>query len=141
MIMIQLEHVSHLVRPRPRALVGAGSSNSGLQLSRFPSLAPTRFWAAFGETLERQRVVLEQLAWRITEPFHGTTLNRHWSDAEQVGRRRYSLDVHVAAAVNHLGGVLGTKSLATTAAGYRRLLGWLYSFGPLHAVGVEGTGS
>ena len=51
------------------------------------------------------------------------------------------LDVHVAAAVNHLGGVLGTKSFPTTAAGYRRLLGWLGSFGPVHAVGVEGTGS
>jgi transposase len=51
------------------------------------------------------------------------------------------LDVHVAAAVNHLGGVLGTKNFPTTATGYRRLLGWLCSFGPLHAVGVEGTGS
>jgi transposase len=47
----------------------------------------------------------------------------------------------VAAAVNHLGGVLGTRSFPTTAAGYRRLLGWLCSFGPLHAVGLEGTGS
>jgi len=51
------------------------------------------------------------------------------------------LDVHVAAVVNHLGGVLGKKSFPTTAAGYRRLLGWMCSFGPLHAVGVEGTGS
>jgi len=51
------------------------------------------------------------------------------------------LDIHVVAAVNHLGGVLGTKSFPTTAAGYRRLLGWLGSFGPLHAVGVEGTSS
>jgi len=51
------------------------------------------------------------------------------------------LDVHVAAAVNHLGRVLATKSFPTTAAGYRRLLGWLGSFGPVHAVGVEGTGS
>jgi transposase len=51
------------------------------------------------------------------------------------------LDVHVAAAVDHLGGVLGTASFPTTAAGYRQLLGWLCSFGPVHAVGVEGTGS
>jgi transposase len=51
------------------------------------------------------------------------------------------LDVHVAAAVNHLGGVLGTKSFPTTAAGYRQLLRWLGGFGPIHAVGVEGTGS
>jgi transposase len=51
------------------------------------------------------------------------------------------LDVHVAAAVNHLGGVLGTQSFPTTAAGYRQLLRWMASFGPMHAVGVEGTGS
>ncbi len=49
--------------------------------------------------------------------------------------------MHVAAAVDHLGGVLGTESFPTTAAGYRRLLTWLRGFGPLHQVGVEGTGS
>ena len=51
------------------------------------------------------------------------------------------LDVHVAAVVDHLGGILGTESFPTTVAGYRRMLRWLSSFGPLHAVGVEGTGS
>jgi transposase len=51
------------------------------------------------------------------------------------------LDVHVAAAISHLGAVLGTESFPTTAAGYRQLLRWLSSFGPIHAVGVEGTGS
>jgi hypothetical protein len=30
--------------------------------------------------------------------------------------------VHVAAALGHLGGVLGTASFPTTVAGYRRLL-------------------
>lgn len=50
-------------------------------------------------------------------------------------------DIHVAAAVDHLGGVLGTKEFRTTPAGYRKLLVWLRSFGPLHKVGVEGTGS
>jgi transposase len=50
-------------------------------------------------------------------------------------------DVHVAAAVDHLGGVLGTAQFKTTPTGYRRLLAWLQSFGPLHKVGVEGTGS
>ncbi len=49
--------------------------------------------------------------------------------------------MHVAAVVNHLGRVLGTKSFPTTAAGYRRLLRWMRTFGPLLAVGVEGTGS
>ena len=51
------------------------------------------------------------------------------------------LDVHVAAAVDHLGGLLGTASFPTTASGYRALLRWLRSFGPVSAVGVEGTGS
>jgi transposase len=51
------------------------------------------------------------------------------------------LDLHVAAAIDHLGGVIATESFPTTAAGYRRLLRWLRSHGPVHAVGVEGTGS
>ncbi len=50
-------------------------------------------------------------------------------------------DVRVAAALDHLGGVLGTAQFRTTPAGYRKLLGWLREFGPLHQVGVEGTGS
>ena len=35
------------------------------------------------------------------------------------------LQVHVAAAVDHLGGVLGTETFPTTDNGYRRLLRWL----------------
>ena len=50
-------------------------------------------------------------------------------------------DLHVAAAVDHLGGVLGTAQFKTTPTGYRKLLNWLRGFGPLHQVGVEGTGS
>jgi hypothetical protein len=50
-------------------------------------------------------------------------------------------DVHVAAALDHIGGLLGTKSFVTTPAGYGRLLAWLRSFGPVGLVGVEGTGS
>ena len=50
-------------------------------------------------------------------------------------------DVHVAAACDHLGGVLGTASFPTTRAGYRALLRFLRSFGQLAQVGVEGTGS
>lgn len=50
-------------------------------------------------------------------------------------------DIHVAAAVDHLGGVLGTQQFRTTPAGYRKLLRWLQTFGPIHQVGVEGTGS
>jgi transposase len=51
------------------------------------------------------------------------------------------LDVHVAAALDERGALLGVESFPATAAGYRRLLGWLERFGTLELVGVEGTGS
>jgi len=50
-------------------------------------------------------------------------------------------DVHVAAALDQLGRVLGTASFPTTIAGYRQLLAWLRRHGQLDKVGVEGTGS
>src|SRR5438034_1197783 len=49
------------------------------------------------------------------------------------------LDVHVAAAVDHLGGVLGVESFPAKAPGYRALLDWLEAFGKVMRVGVEGT--
>ena len=51
------------------------------------------------------------------------------------------LDVHVAAALDPLGGLLGTERFETNAAGYKALLGWLGTFGDVTKVGVEGTGS
>ena len=51
------------------------------------------------------------------------------------------LDVHVAAALNERGTLLGVESFATTAEGYKKLLGWLSDFGPVELVGIEGTGS
>jgi len=51
------------------------------------------------------------------------------------------LDVHVAAALDPLGTLLGSASFATTPAGYQSLLSWLESFGDVTKVGVEGTGS
>lgn len=51
------------------------------------------------------------------------------------------LDVHVAAALDPNGGVLGIESFPTTAAGCAELADWLASFGPLTRVGVEGTGA
>jgi transposase len=51
------------------------------------------------------------------------------------------LDVHVAAALDEHGRLLGTESFETTAVGYRRLTVWLQGFGPVARVGVEGTGS
>lgn len=51
------------------------------------------------------------------------------------------LDVHVAAALDGIGGLLGVEEFGTDDAGSRRLLSWLRSFGSVARVGVEGTGS
>jgi transposase len=50
-------------------------------------------------------------------------------------------DLHVAALIDGAGMVLGTAEFPTTCAGYRQLLGWLHTAGPVARVGVEGTGS
>ena len=50
-------------------------------------------------------------------------------------------DVHVAAAIDSAGGLLGIESFGADAAGYEELLGWLAGFGRVALVGVEGTGS
>lgn len=50
-------------------------------------------------------------------------------------------DVHVAAALDRNGGLLGIETFPTNTAGYRSLADWLGSFGPVVRVGVEGTGS
>jgi transposase len=51
------------------------------------------------------------------------------------------LDIHVAAALDANGGVLGVESFPTTTAGFAELYAWLASFGTLDRVGVEGTGA
>ena len=51
------------------------------------------------------------------------------------------LDVHVAAALDPLGRLVGSESFTTDATGYGELLEWLRSFGEITTVGVEGTGS
>ena len=51
------------------------------------------------------------------------------------------LEVHVAAALDANGGVLGVESFPTTPAGYVGLHAWLAAFGPVGRVGVEGTGA
>lgn len=50
-------------------------------------------------------------------------------------------EVHVAAAIDATGRILGTESFASTRAGYRALLRWLRRHGELVRVGIEGTGS
>lgn len=64
---------------------------------------------------------------------------------DQEGEVRGGVDthgeVHVAAAVDGTGRILGTQSFAATPAGYRGLLGWLRRHGRVVRIGVEGTGS
>jgi len=51
------------------------------------------------------------------------------------------LDVHVAAALDERGGLLGVESFETTPKGYANLLNWLQDYGIVELLGVEGTGS
>jgi transposase len=51
------------------------------------------------------------------------------------------LDLHVATALDAVGGLRGVGEFATTTAGYEELVAWLTGFGPVLRVGVEGTGS
>jgi len=51
------------------------------------------------------------------------------------------LDVHVAAALDPIGGVLGVESFVATPRGYQALLEWMRRFGTVTKVGVEGTGA
>ena len=50
-------------------------------------------------------------------------------------------DLHVAAALDQRGVLLGSESFPATSEGYDQLLAWLASFGPIDRVGIEGTGS
>ena len=63
------------------------------------------------------------------------------SETHVIGGVDTHKDVHVAAALDHLGRELGTRSFPTTPHGYEELLSWLSSFGQVKRVGVEGTGS
>jgi transposase len=50
-------------------------------------------------------------------------------------------EVHVAAAVDHLGRVLGTTWVPSTTRGSVQLLGWARRLGEVQRFGIEGTGS
>jgi transposase len=50
-------------------------------------------------------------------------------------------DVHVAAALDPIGGLLGVQEFPASPAGYACLLEWLGGFGTVCLVGIEGTGS
>ena len=49
--------------------------------------------------------------------------------------------MHVAAALDPIGGLLGVREFPAGPAGYARLLEWLGGFGTVCLVGIEGTGS
>lgn len=75
-------------------------------------------------------------------------ITKEGMDLTMVGRSRpvtggvdTHLDVNVAAALDRVGGLLGTESFPTTVDGNCRLLKWMSSFGTIDKVGVEGTGS
>src|SRR5437763_17080000 len=51
------------------------------------------------------------------------------------------LDLHHAAVISTAGELLGTRSFATTRAGYRAVLAWFRSYGEVIRVGVEQTGT
>ena len=65
----------------------------------------------------------------------------HSRDTRHHRRRGHHADVHVAAALDPIGGLLGVAEFPATQAGYARLLGWLGGFGAVCLVGIEGTGS
>src|SRR5215470_16336773 len=50
-------------------------------------------------------------------------------------------DVHVAAALDPIGGLLGVAEFPATSAGYARPLEWLGGFGTVCLASIEGTGS
>ena len=50
-------------------------------------------------------------------------------------------DLHVAAVVDERDCVLGSQCFATTRHGYKQMLAWMRSFGPVRRVGVEATGT
>src|SRR4051794_31557742 len=50
-------------------------------------------------------------------------------------------EVHVAAALEERGRLLGTCSIPTTSTGFRKLLQWACRYGEVAKVGMEGSGS
>src|SRR3712207_37926 len=50
-------------------------------------------------------------------------------------------DQHVAAALDHHGRLLGTRTILATPGGYAALLAWANERGTIERVGIEGAGS
>src|SRR5690349_17463567 len=72
----------------------------------------------------------------------GTAMTTMVEDARVItGGVDTHADMHVAAALDPIGGLLGVQEFPATAGGYAGLLGWLGGFGTVALVGIEGTGS
>lgn len=65
----------------------------------------------------------------------------HDQDSEVTGGVDTHGEVHVAAAIDGTGRILGTQSFPATAPGYGALLRWLRGHGRVVRIGIEGTGS
>jgi transposase len=63
------------------------------------------------------------------------------ADRAIIGGVDTHLDVHVAAALDPIGGLLGVESFVAEPRGYRAMLEWLGAFGTVDKIGVEGTGA
>ncbi len=86
--------------------------------------------------------VVGQVRRRLHQPSEGSRHGQHAIDrARVIGSIDTHHDLHTAAGVDASGDVLVTQAFATTRAGYRAMLAWFSSFGPLLRVGVEATGT
>src|SRR5205807_9639071 len=76
----------------------------------------------------------------IPQPQKGMTLTIVETRAITGGVDTHA-DMHVAAALDPIGGLLGVQEFPATSGGYAGLLGWLGGFGTVALVGIAGTGS
>jgi transposase len=67
--------------------------------------------------------------------------NQETSGRRIVGGVDTHKDLHVAAVVDEFDRVLASQCFATTRHGYKQMLAWMRSFGPLQRIGIEATGT
>lgn len=81
-----------------------------------------------------------RIGWKRTAPL---TMTDPQADpqVEVIGGIDTHADTHTAAVIDEVGRTLGHRQFPTTVTGYRDLLAWISAFGPVRAIGMEGTGS
>src|SRR3954470_8334352 len=83
----------------------------------------------------------------VGSPRHSTSRRAAMENAEGttssfvIGGVDTHKDLHVAAVVDDHDRPLGSQSFAATRHGYKQMLAWMRSFGPVRRVGVEATGT